>query len=146
MTMTMTPFEAFACVSAALFLKSFATSGVQGVVRLRHRTFVRPEDAAFFGKGAAPALQEHPLAERAQHVLRNDGENVPIFLALLLAFAHVDGRAVLLLGYGAMFVLARVVHTLAYLRPTQPLRNRAYIVGQLICFILIGHAVAAMVS
>ena len=142
----MTPFEAFSCVTIALFLKSFATAGVQGVVRVRHRTFVRAEDAAFFGKGATPAAAEHPLVDRAQQVLRNDGENVPLFLALLLAFAHVDGRAPLVLGYGMTFVLARVVHTLAYLRPTQPLRNRAYLLGQLVSFVLIGYLVVAMAT
>ncbi|MBX3247771.1 MAG: MAPEG family protein [Myxococcales bacterium] len=124
-----TPFEAFGLVVAALLLKLVATTGVQGVVRLRHRAFVRPEDAAFFGKGVAALEREHVLVERAQNVLRNDGENVPLFLALLLAFAHVDGRPTHVLAYGLAFVATRVVHTLAYLRPTQPLRNRAYVLG-----------------
>jgi uncharacterized MAPEG superfamily protein len=137
------PFEAFGLVVAALFLKLLATTGVQGVVRLRHRAFVRSEDAAFFGKGAPPVAREHVLVERAQNVLRNDGENVPLFLALLLAFAHVDGKATHVLAYGLAFVATRVIHTLAYLRPTQPLRNRAYVGGQLIMLTLAVQLVAA---
>lgn len=142
----MSPFEAFGLVVVALFLKLFATTAVQGVVRIRHRAFVRPEDAAFFGRGATPLEREHVLVERAQNVLRNDGENVPIFLALLLAFAHVDGRATHVLAYGLVFVAARVVHTLAYLRPTQPLRNRAYVVGLGVCVVLAAQLAVAAAS
>lgn len=142
----MSPFEAFGLVVVALFLKLFATTAVQGVVRIRHRAFVRPEDAAFFGRGATPLEREHVLVERAQNVLRNDGENVPLFLALLLAFAHVDGRATHVLTYGLVFVAARVVHTLAYLRPTQPLRNRAYVVGLGVCVVLAAQLAVAAAS
>jgi hypothetical protein len=52
---------------------------VQGRVRTRNNAYVHPEDAPFFGKGAAPVAEEEPLVRRAQNVLRNDGENVPIF-------------------------------------------------------------------
>lgn len=142
----MSAFEAFGLVVVALFFKLFATTAVQGVVRLRHRAFVRPEDAAFFGRGATPLEREHVLVERAQNVLRNDGENVPIFLALLLAFAHVDGRAMHVLAYGLAFVATRVVHTLAYLRPTQPLRNRAYVAGLVVDLALVVQLVIAAVS
>lgn len=142
----MSAFEAFGLVVVALFFKLFATTAVQGVVRLRHRAFVRPEDAAFFGRGVTPLEREHVLVQRAQNVLRNDGENVPIFLALLLAFSHVDGRAPHVLAYGLAFVATRVVHTLAYLRPTQPLRNRAYVAGLVVDLALVVQLVIAAVS
>jgi uncharacterized membrane protein YecN with MAPEG domain len=135
--------QAFGLTAVALFLKMFAVAGVQGVQRMKSRAFTRPDDAAFFGKGATPAAQEVPIVERAQNTLRNDVENIPIFLFLMLAYAQLGAWPLGAALYGAAFVLARVTHTLAYLQPRQPLRNRAYLVGQLLMFVMSGHIVAA---
>ena len=126
--------RAFAIVVSILFLKMFVVAGVQGVTRFRTGKFVRPEDAVFF-KGATPGSAEDPLTERAQNTLRNDVENIPIFLALAWAAAELapSGR---LPWYMGAFALSRIVHTAAYLRPTQPLRNRAYLVGITCCLAL----------
>jgi hypothetical protein len=48
--------------------------------------------------------------------------------------------------YLPIFVLARIGHTIAFIRPTQPLRNRLYLVGVLVNLILAGHIVAAIVA
>lgn len=125
--------RAFALTTVALFVKMFLVALVQGVTRFRTRSFVRPEDAVFFG-GAAPT-SEDPLTERAQNTLRNDVENIPIFLFLALAAVELAPSPRLPWYFGA-FVLSRYLHTATYLRPTQPLRNRAYIIGQAVCMAL----------
>ncbi len=128
----------FALTTIALFLKMFAVAGVQGFHRVKHRTFVRPDDAAFFGK-VAPASAELPIVARAQDTLRNDLENIPIFLFLLLAYIQLGGQVMPMAVYASVFVLARVGHTLCYLKPRQPLRNRMYILGILVDLALCGH-------
>lgn len=126
--------RAFALTVVALFFKMFLVALVQGATRLRTRRFVRPEDAVFFGQ-AAPSTAEDPLVERAQNTLRNDTENIPIFLALAWAAAELAPSDRLPWYFGA-FVLSRYLHSITYLRPTQPLRNRAYLVGVLVCLAL----------
>lgn len=135
--------RALALTTVALYTKMFAVAGVQGWARLKHKQFVRPEDAACFGDGT-PAAQENPLAALAQHTLRNDLENIPMFLFLALLHTQLSAAPQTMLLYGPAFVLARTVHTLTYLRPTQPLRNRAYVLGQLICMALCGHLLHAV--
>lgn len=135
--------QAFGLTAVALFLKMFAVAGVQGVQRMKHKTFARPDDAAFFGKGVATAAQDLPIVERAQNTLRNDVENIPIFLFLMIAYAQLGAWPMGAAIYGALFVAARVVHTVAYINPRQPLRNRAYLVGQLLMFVMSGHIIAA---
>lgn len=76
-----------------------------------------------------------------QNVLRNAGENVPIFLFLAAAYVQLGCWEWGVLVYFPSFVLSRVVHTVAYLRPTQPLRNRAYRVGLAVMLALCGHIV-----
>ena len=78
--------ETFGLIAVALFLKMLFVVLVQGYVRTRNNAYVPPEDAAYFGKGAAPVTEEATLVLRAQNVLRNDGENVPIFLFLAAAY------------------------------------------------------------
>lgn len=126
----------YALTTSALFMKLFAVAAVQGYYRLSSRTFVNPEDAAFFGK-TAPAEQEHPMVMRASNTLRNDLENIPIFLFLLLGAIQLQVAWWPLVGACVLFVISRIGHTLCYLWPRQPLRNRMYLLGQLTMIALI---------
>lgn len=128
----------YALTTVVLFLKMFAVAGVQGYYRLKNRSFVRPEDAAFFGQ-TSPATAELPIVERAQNTLRNDLENIPIFLFLMLGYIQFQEPVTPLAIYASLFVLSRIGHTLCYLNPRQPLRNRLYLLGQLMNFLICGH-------
>lgn len=133
--------DVYGLTAVALFLKMFVVILAQGRVRIRNRAYVHPEDAAFFGRGASPVAEEAPSVRRAQNVLRNDGENIPIFLFLAAAYVQLGCWEWGVLVYFPLFVLSRVVHTIAYLRPRQPLRNRAYRVGLAVMLALCGHIV-----
>jgi uncharacterized MAPEG superfamily protein len=131
------PWVAVALVAALTHLKLFVLAAIQGVTRLWNRRFVKPEDAAFFGRGVAPASEEHPRVVLAQRAIDNELENLPTFALALVAHAALGGDARWALGLGAAFVLARAVHSAAYVSPRQPLRNRAYVTGQLVTFTLL---------
>ncbi len=124
----------------ALFGKMVALAMVQGVVRMRGKHFTKPEDATYFGNGTVSET-EHPTVALAQAALRNDLENIPIALGLTWAYIITDGPVWLLAIYAVVFVMARAVHSLAYLRPTQPLRNRAYVVGLAVCLALAAQVI-----
>lgn len=130
--------NAIGWITVALFLKMWFVTLVQGYIRLTTKQFVLPEDAEFFGDGNAHP-KEHPTVERATRTLRNDLENIPMFLFLLWSYAQLQCWSLGVWIYGGVFVLSRCIHTFAYLKPRQPLRNRAYIVGVLVCLILSGH-------
>ena len=134
----------FALTVMALFLKMFVIAGVQGINRMQSGVMVRPEDAAYFVK-QAPAAAELPIVDRAQSTLRNDLENIPIFLFLMLAYMQLNGPPMPLAIYAAVFVLARCGHSYFYLRPRQPHRNRLYLVGIAVDFVLCGHLFWLMV-
>lgn len=124
----------FAWATMALFLKMFAVAMVQGVVRVRNAAFVNPDDAKFFGRGAAPRERELEIVERAQRTLRNDVENIPIALFLALAWIQLGcwpGGLAWVLG---VFVVSRYCHSLFYVWPRQPWRNLSYSTGLLCCF------------
>lgn len=134
----------YAVAAAVLFVKFLVTTGVQGITRLRTKTFQYPEDARHWG-GSEPA-REHELVVRAQRLLRNDAEGQPLFLAMGLAFVGLGGAptftAVYCLGYAA----SRIAHAAFLLRPAQPHRNRAFGVGMLALAALTVHTVGLAVA
>ncbi len=139
--------KAYGFTVVALFLKMFAVVLVQGYSRFQSNTFANPEDAAYaasFGKEGAKVAEDDPLLQRATKTLRNDGENIPIFLFLAGAYIQLNCWEQGTLIYFPLFVLSRIIHTIAYLRAIQPLRNRIYLLGIVVMLILCGHIVWAV--
>ena len=128
-----------------LFLKMFANSAVQGLTRFRTKSFAWPEDAAMF-RGAQAVERDPELVERASRCWRNDLENVPIYLFLGLGFVLAGGAPWWAALYFTVFTVARVLHTVFYLRGLQPHRNLAYQLGLLVCFALAIHIVVLLVT
>jgi uncharacterized membrane protein YecN with MAPEG domain len=128
----------------ALFVKMFAAVLVQGYGRYQHRGFTNPEDALMFDKlfGEKPdALQSSELVDRAQSVLRNDGENIPIFLFMAMTYLQLGCWKTGLAIYLPLFVVGRVIHMVSYLKAIQPWRNLSYQLGVWVTFAMVGHIV-----
>ncbi len=139
------PLDVWALAGVVLFLKMFAIALYQGRWRLRTKVFTKAEDAARWGDGTV-SERDVPEVERAQRAFRNDLENIPMFLILSFAYLLYDAWEQGAYLYIGLFVIARIVHTWAYLRPKQPLRNRAYIVGVLCTLAVAGHLVFEVVA
>src|SRR5580693_2467789 len=131
----MTEYQFYALTTVILFFKMFAISIVQGIGRVNAKQFVTAEDARFFAH-APPAPDEAPIVKRAAMAWRNDLENIPIFLFLGLIYVTLgiwpEGAYI----YFSIFVIARILHTVAYLRGMQPARTIFYAIGIIICVIL----------
>lgn len=117
----------FVFALTALFLKATLLSVVQVVARLRARTFLVPEDAMLMHVPISD--REHPFVVRCGNVWRNDLENVPLFLAIALAFTMLGGTAGMATWIFGGFVAVRYLHTVIYLRGVQPWRAVAFLTG-----------------
>jgi uncharacterized MAPEG superfamily protein len=133
------PLEIWFASLVVLFLKMYANSLVQIVARVTSKQFARPEDAAFFAKGAKAADKDHRVAELGSACWRNDLENIPAYLFLSLGFVLAGGSATATAAYAAIFCLARIGHTFFYLKQAQPHRTVAYMGGLFVCFALCVH-------
>ena len=123
----MTEYQFYALITVILFFKMFAIAILQSIVRTSTKTFLNPEDVKFFG-GPAPA-DELPILKRAAAVWRNDLENIPIFLFLGLLYVTLGCWPAGAYIYFSIFAVARILHTIAYLRGMQPARTIFYTVG-----------------
>jgi glutathione S-transferase len=131
----MTEYQFYALTTVILFFKVLANSAVQALARVSTRTFVTDEDARFFAQ-APPAPDELPIVKRAAAAWRNDLENVPIFLFLGLIYVTLGCWPGGVYIYFTIFVIARILHTIAYLRGLQPARTIFYSLGVFVCFAL----------
>ena len=132
----------------ALFIKMFTTVLIQAYGRFRSTNFDNPEDTAIVAKifnKSDNTFKDDDLARRAQNILRNDGENIPIFLFLAITYVQLDCWQTGVLIYFPLFVLTRIIHTVAYIRAIQPLRNIVYLVGIAIAFALSSHIVGKII-
>jgi uncharacterized MAPEG superfamily protein len=127
-----------------LFLKYFAAVLAQGYGRFQHRGFGNPEDAVMFDQlfGTKPnAAKQSELVDRAQSVIRNDGESVPLFLFIAMAYIQLGcwpgGVAICL----PLYAIARIIHMISYLTARQPWRNLSYQLGIWITFFMAGQII-----
>jgi glutathione S-transferase len=131
----MTEYQFYALTTVILFFKMLAISVVQALARTSTKTFTNPEDAKFFG-ASAPAADEMEIVKRAAAAWRNDLENIPIFLFLGLIYVTLgcwpEGAYI----YFSIFVIARILHTVVYLRGLQPARTIFYSFGVFACIAL----------
>lgn len=123
-----------------LTLKYAAVTTVQGKLRFATRTFRWPEDARAW-HGRSEGGREHELVERAQALLRNDAESQPLFLAASAAWIALGAEGTAAALALPAYALARGAHAWFFLRPRQPARNRAFVLGQLV---LLGVLVDAL--
>jgi|HubBroStandDraft_4_1064222.scaffolds.fasta_scaffold720765_1 glutathione S-transferase len=139
----MTEYGFYALITVILFFKMLANSVVQGRARTSTKTFTNPEDAQFFG-APAPAADELPIVKRAAAAWRNDLENIPIFLFLGLIYVTLGCWPAGAFIYFSIFAIARILHTIAYLRGMQPARTIFYVIGIAICVTLSVHILIAV--
>jgi uncharacterized membrane protein YecN with MAPEG domain len=128
----------------AMFVKMFAMVLVQGYGRYKHRDFSNPEDAVMFDKlfgQKADVSKQSEMVDRAQSVLRNDGENIPIFLFLALTYIQLGCWQTGIVIYLPLFVIGRFAHAISYLNALQPWRNLSYQLGLWVMVAMSGHII-----
>jgi len=121
--------QIYALTAIILALKMSAISIVQGRARTQAKKFLNPEDARTLG--GESVTEEVEMVLRGGRAWRNDLENIPIFLILGWIYVAAGLSTTLFIIYCAVFVIARILHTICYLNAVQPLRTISFVVGSL---------------
>jgi glutathione S-transferase len=137
-------FRTYAIAASLAMLKMLgqALSVVAAMMR-KKGGFLNPEDTrrTFSNPDASPAqIEPDADVERQRRMHRNDGENIPLFLAsgFLLVAAQPSSLLAAVLLYG--FVAVRIAHTIAYAtRQDHEIRATFFSVGLVIQFVIIGY-------
>ena len=123
---------AFVMALVALYAKITLTSALQVVSRLRAGVFPIPEDARLMRR--RPADAEADFVRRCANVWRNDTENLPLFLALALAYVLLGATAESAQTLFGTYVILRYSHTLVFLLGLQPWRALFYLASMAVCW------------
>lgn len=136
--------------AAILAVKMWANTIVQSIARVKYNAFDIPEDAeklgSFYKKDLKFAEKKHFLDERGAACWRNDLENIPLFLLLALGFVLIGGSGKWLIGYFSIFIIARISHTVCFLKAAQPWRSFSFDLGFIATIALTIHSVCLALS
>ncbi len=130
----------YAVCCVILFLKMLLTGITQAAVRAKTKSYLTPEDAKMIAK-SDPVTQEPVELIRCNNALRNDFENIPIFLFMALCYVMLNCWDKGSLIYFGTFTFARIFHTIFYIRGVQPARSLAYFLGLIMSFSVAGHII-----
>ena len=117
----------YVVVYLLLVLKMAAVGTYTSILRLGRKVYATPEDYALQGLARKTTVDED--IERVRRAHRNDLENIlPFFVVgfcYLLTHPSWNAAAIYLIGY----LIARVAHSVFYIRSMQPHRTIAFTLG-----------------
>ncbi|WP_404402670.1 MAPEG family protein [Pelagibacterium halotolerans] len=151
MTLDNPVFATFAISAALMVIKLMGQGWITVYRMMKIRSgFASPEDAKAgpFNPDPKPGQTDYnDYVDRSRRMHRNDIENIPAFLAIGLLFVFVAPPLILaqLLMYG--FVVARILHTLAYATAqSHEVRSVPYTVGSLIVIYMAVHVLVVAIA
>lgn len=123
-------FRIYAICCVILGVKLLASALYTGTRRQKVGGFINLEDAKTFGSsGVTARTEEAPEVAHALRIQRNDAENIPLFFAIGLVYVLSGASSTGALILCGVFTIARVVHTLVYMRRLQPARAICFVTG-----------------
>jgi len=137
-------FTVFGLVILTLSLKALLLGAATAATRGRLKQFLNAEDAQWL-KGAHVNPDPEVVA-RIGRAHRNDLENLLLFTTAGGLYVAVEGPQLAGLVYCGLFLIARLLHTIAYLTARPLLRRNAYTLGFLVIVAMSAHAAVALIT
>jgi uncharacterized MAPEG superfamily protein len=133
---------AITCVILCLNLLTLWVSS--GAIRAKGGVAINPEDGARYGVPVSEI--DPPTVARLLRVHRNAEATIYPFLLLGLLYVFAGGKAAIAIPIFAIFVVARIVHSIVYLKAMQPWRSIAFAVSLLAIFALMAAIVKNLLT
>jgi prostaglandin-E synthase 1 len=129
-------FPAYAITCVVLCLNLLMLWVSSGAIRAKDGVAINPEDGARYG---VPVSEfDPPTVARLLRAHRNAEATIYPFLLLGLLYVFAGGRAAIAIPIFTIFVVARIVHSIVYLKAMQPWRSIAFAVSLLAIVVLMG--------
>jgi uncharacterized MAPEG superfamily protein len=136
-------FTVFGLVTLALSMKALVLGAATAATRGRRKQFLNAEDATWL-KGAHVDPDPEAVA-RIGRAHRNDLENLLLFAICGAFYVAAGASPIVGFAYCGLILLARLLHTLAYLTGRPMLRRNAYALGFVVIAVMSVHATVALI-
>ena len=129
-------FMAYAITCIVLCLNLLMLWVSSGAIRAKGGVAINPEDGARY---SVPVSElDPPTVARLLRAHRNAEATIYPFLLLGLLYVFTGGKAAIAIPIFAIFVVARIAHSIVYLKAMQPWRTIAFAVSLLAVVALVG--------
>jgi len=132
-------FVAYAVTCIILCLNLVTLWASSGAIRAKAGVAINPEDGARYGVPVSEL--DPPKVARLLRAHRNAEATIYPFLLLGLLFVLAGGKAAIAIPIFAVFAIARIVHSIVYLKAMQPWRTIAFAASLLAITVLMGAVV-----
>jgi microsomal prostaglandin-E synthase 1 len=139
-------FVAYAVSLLVLSLNLLVLWAYSGAVRAKTRTTPNREDVGTVAKSAQLVETDPPEVARVLRAHKNALANSVPFAILGLVFVLAGASGTAAWAIFGVFTVARIVHSVAYLREKQPWRTLSFVLGGATTLVLMGFIVRALVA
>lgn len=131
--------QAYFASAVALGLNLLVLANNTALTRAKAVEVVNPEDKRINPKATVVYEAGNDLTSRYRRAHRNALENIPLFLitGYLLALTPISFTALATL-FG-IFVVARIAHSVFYMKGVQPFRTLSFVIGGLVQLAILGY-------
>jgi uncharacterized MAPEG superfamily protein len=134
-------FLAYVLTSVVLCLNLLALWVYSGALRARSGRAINPEDGLRYGVPVSEI--DPPAVARLLRAHRNAEATIYPFLLLGLLYVFAGGQVAIAIPVFTIFVVARIVHSIVYLKAMQPWRSISFAVSVLATLFLMGIVIHA---
>jgi uncharacterized MAPEG superfamily protein len=137
-------FLAYALATIVLALNLLALWVTSGARRARGGIAINPEDGARYGVSVSD--MDPPVVARYLRAHRNAEATIYPFLLVGMVYVLAGGGAALAIPIFSVFVVARIAHSIVYLRALQPWRTITFAASLLAILALILSTLYVLLS
>jgi prostaglandin-E synthase 1 len=124
-------FAVYGATAAVLAVHMVLLDAYSGLNRARSKTTPNDEDASTVSKGSRVEPDDPPQVARIMRAHRNLLANSVPFLIVGLVWVLMGASTTWALILFGTFVVARLIHSVAYASAKQPWRTLSFVIGQL---------------
>ncbi len=139
MSLTTNPvLSAYAITTAVLGLNLLLLANATALTRAKASEVINPEDKRLNAAATVVFDEGNDVTARYRRAHRNALENIPLFLITGFLLTVTGVSLNLALALFGVFVVARLLHSVAYVKQLQPWRTASFAVGALDQAVLLG--------
>ena len=131
-------FQSYVATVVVLSLNVIGLANATAITRGKHKEAINPEDAKPGGEVKVVGLEGSDATQRHVRAHRNALENIPLFMITGLIFVMTNPSLTLAASIFGVFTVARIAHSLCYVKGIQPFRTISFVLGLLAQVVMLG--------